>query len=49
MAEEGKTVNDVQTLLSMDVPQGNLPESIIRAVEDLLRKNIRPNNENNAF
>ncbi|XP_071374846.1 paraneoplastic antigen Ma1 homolog [Centroberyx affinis] len=49
MAEEGKTVNDVHALLSTDVPQENSPESIIRAVGDLLGKTMRPTNENNAF
>lgn len=38
MTKEGKTVTDVHALLSTDVPQENSPESIIRAVGDLLEK-----------
>ncbi|GAA6225851.1 paraneoplastic antigen Ma1 homolog [Lates japonicus] len=50
MKEEGKTVNDLHTMLSTDVPQDNSPESIIRAVGDLLgKKTMRPTSENNAF
>uniref|UniRef100_A0A3B4TRG8 Paraneoplastic antigen Ma-like C-terminal domain-containing protein n=1 Tax=Seriola dumerili TaxID=41447 RepID=A0A3B4TRG8_SERDU len=49
MEEEGKTVNDVRAMLSTDVPRENTPESIIRAVGDLLGKAMRPTSENNAF
>ena len=49
MKEEGKTVNDVHAMLSTDVPRENSPESIIRAVGDLLEKTMRPTSENNAF
>ena len=49
MEEEGKTVKDVHAMLSKDVPHENSPESIIRAVGDLLEKTMRPTSENNAF
>ncbi|XP_032882254.1 paraneoplastic antigen Ma1 homolog [Amblyraja radiata] len=49
MTDEGKSVNDVQAMLTTETPQGSSPESIIRAVGDLLGKTMRPTSENNAF
>lgn len=48
MEEEGKTIDDVSALLSTETPQENSPESIIRAVGDLLAKTMRPTSENTA-
>lgn len=48
MVEEGKTIDDVSALLSTETPQENSPESIIRAVGDLLAKTMRPTSENTA-
>lgn len=48
MVEEGKTIDDVSALLSTETPQENSPESIIRAVGDLLAKTMRPTGENTA-
>lgn len=49
MSEDGKTVKDVQAMLTADTPQGSSPESIIRAVGDLLGKTMKTSSENNAF
>ncbi|XP_032876361.1 paraneoplastic antigen Ma1 homolog [Amblyraja radiata] len=49
MTDEGKSVNDVQAMLTTETPQGSSPESIIRAVGDLLGKSMRPTSENNVF
>ncbi|XP_039623538.1 paraneoplastic antigen Ma1 homolog [Polypterus senegalus] len=49
LKDEGKTVSDVHALLSTDAPQASSPESIIKAVGDLLGKTLRPTYENNAF
>uniref|UniRef100_A0A3P9BLT2 CCHC-type domain-containing protein n=1 Tax=Maylandia zebra TaxID=106582 RepID=A0A3P9BLT2_9CICH len=48
MVEEGKTIYDVSALLSTETPQENSPESILRAVGDLLAKTMRPTSENTA-
>ncbi|CAI5657555.1 unnamed protein product [Oreochromis niloticus] len=48
MVAEGKTIDDVSALLSTETPQENSPESIIRAVGDLLAKTMRPTSENTA-
>lgn len=41
MSDEGKTAQDVQAMLSTSTSQGSSPESIIRAVGDLMGKTIK--------
>lgn len=49
MSDDGKTAQDVQAMLSTDTSQGSSPESIIRAVGDLLGQTMKTTSENNAF
>lgn len=49
LQEEGKTMDDVRALFSKDPLQGSSPDSIIRAVGDLLEKTMRPSSDANAF
>lgn len=49
LQEEGKTMDDVRALFSPEPLQGSSPDSIIRAVGDLLEKTMRPSSDTNAF
>ncbi len=49
MKEEGKTMSDVKAFFSREPMEGSSPDSIIRAVGDLLEKTMKPSSDNNAF
>ncbi|XP_065149467.1 paraneoplastic antigen Ma1 homolog [Paramisgurnus dabryanus] len=49
LAGEGKSLTDVQALLSSQGPSASSPEAIIRAVGDLLEKTGKPSNTDNVY
>lgn len=49
LQEEGKTMDDVRALFSKEPLHGSSPDSIIRAVGDLLEKTMRPSSDNTVF
>uniref|UniRef100_A0A3B1JFJ8 CCHC-type domain-containing protein n=1 Tax=Astyanax mexicanus TaxID=7994 RepID=A0A3B1JFJ8_ASTMX len=51
LKEEGKTLGDISTLHAKSTPQVQVssPESIIRAVSDLLEKTAKPHSESHAY
>ncbi|XP_028676175.1 paraneoplastic antigen Ma1 homolog [Erpetoichthys calabaricus] len=49
LKDEGMTMDDVQALYMRDKSGQSNPESIIRAVGELIGKTVRPSNENNAY
>ncbi|XP_039591867.1 paraneoplastic antigen Ma1 homolog [Polypterus senegalus] len=49
LKDEGMTMDDVQALYMSDKSGQSNPESIIRAVGELIGKTVRPSNENNAY
>ncbi|XP_065144083.1 paraneoplastic antigen Ma1 homolog [Paramisgurnus dabryanus] len=49
LRDEGKTMEDAQALLSPNLGSGNSPESIIRAVGDLLEKTTTSTSESSVY
>lgn len=49
LREEGKTWEDIQAVKASNLKSGNSPESIIRAVGELLEKTVRPTPESSAY
>ncbi|KAL0198818.1 hypothetical protein M9458_007358, partial [Cirrhinus mrigala] len=49
LMEEGKSINDVQALLTLRSTSDSSPESIIRAVGEILEKTIKHPSDTNAY